>query len=321
MSSEQNFNRNVGILSSLSSFDAYPKIDPRYLRKTTPGGLTTMIVAICLAILFFCEFINFLHPIVTHEFLVDNIVSADLPVQIDISIATTCDDIVVQFIDPNGQTIIANQHLNANPIKYPFNGTAVEGCRIKGSFPINKVAGKIEIIPLLHMRLHLSGVIDLNLDDINFSHHIHHMSFGKDYPGQQNPLDDSIEQANNPLFMFQYFISIIPTWYHDIYGTIYDSNQYAVNDYQRELSEKKSGTPGIFFRYELDSIAVHINEENVSTHSFIVRIVGILGGIFTCSGILYHLINWIWLHISPDTILYEPVIKTSSEATIFGIVK
>lgn len=304
---------NKGFLGLLSSLDAYPKVDPRYLRRTTPGGLTTIIVAIFLSVLFIFECIAFFCPLTKHEFIVDPVVSANLPIRLDISIATPCDDIVVQFIDPNGQSIIANRQLNANKIDYPLkiNGTAssTEGCRISGSFPVNKVSGKIEIIPLLHMRLHLSGVIDLNLDDINFSHQIHHMSFGRDYPGQQNPLDQTFVEATSPLFMFQYFISIIPTWYRDVLGTVYESNQYAVNNYQRELSERKSGTPGIFFKYELDSIAVNISEEHTPFLAFIVHVVGILGGIFTCSGILHHLISWGWSIVSPETFIYEPVSK------------
>jgi hypothetical protein len=297
----------VGLLGFLSSLDAYPKIDPKYLRRTTPGGLTTILVGILLAILVISDFISFFSPVVKHEFLVDRVISANLPIQLDISVSTPCDDLVVQFIDPNGQSIIANRHLNADSIKYPTRNGSLDGCRIHGSFPVNKVAGKIEIIPLLHMRLHLSGIIDLNLDDINFSHTIHHMSFGKDYPGQKNPLDGTFVSANGPFCMYQYFISVIPTWYHDVFGTIYDSNQYAVTDYQREISEKKSGTPGIFFRYELDSISVHITEEHIPLLSFLVNLVGILGGIFTCSGIMHHLVCWVWSYISPNTFIYEPV--------------
>ncbi|XP_075441000.1 uncharacterized protein LOC142486275 isoform X3 [Ascaphus truei] len=53
---------------------------------------------------------------------------------------------------------------------------------------------------------------------INMTHHIKHLSFGRDYPGIVNPLDGTSVDASQASMMFQYFVKIFPTVYVKVDG-------------------------------------------------------------------------------------------------------
>lgn len=174
-----------GFIHRLSHLDAFPKIDPSHLRQTTPGGVVTVVVFIILGFLFLSELLRYALPNLSYEFVVDPVLTSNFPIHLDISIASPCDDIVVQFIDPSGEAIIANKLLNAREVRFVLRGPSdsmgagtnvskvalgnvveVQGCRVSGSFPVNKVSGRIHIIPLLHLRFSASGNVDLNIEGI-----------------------------------------------------------------------------------------------------------------------------------------------------------
>ncbi|KAK7915578.1 hypothetical protein WMY93_011339 [Mugilogobius chulae] len=72
-----------------------------------------------------------------------------------------------------------------------------EGCQVYGFLEVNKVAGNFHFAPgksfqQSHVHVHAVEIHDLQsfgLDNINMTHMIRHLSFGKDYPGIVNPLD------------------------------------------------------------------------------------------------------------------------------------
>jgi len=57
-------------------------------------------------------------------------------------------------------------------------------------------------------------------------------------------------------------------------------------DKNRTISHSKGshGVPGIFVKYDLSSLRVHIRESHQPFWQFIVRLCGIVGGIFATSG-------------------------------------
>ena len=65
-----------------------------------------------------------------------------------------------------------------------------------------------------------------------------------------------------------------------------------VVDKNRSISHLKGshGVPGIFVKYDLSSLRVHIRESHQPFWQFIVRLCGIIGGIFATSGELRVLI-------------------------------
>ena len=57
----------------------------------------------------------------------------------------------------------------------------------------------------------------------------------------------------------------------------------------RTISHSKGshGVPGIFMKYDLSSLRVHIRESHQPFWQFLVRLCGIVGGIFATSGTLH----------------------------------
>jgi hypothetical protein len=52
--------------------------------------------------------------------------------------------------------------------------------------------------------------------------------------------------------------------------------QYAVTDYSRSFEHNK-GVPGIFFKYDLEALALTIRERTTSLYQFLIRLVGVIG--------------------------------------------
>lgn len=88
--------------------------------------------------------------------------------------------------------------------------------------------------------------------------------------------------------VFEYFVSIIPTRFIDSWGRTLLTNQYSVNDYVRTV-EHGIGVPGIFFKYDLEPFIMTVRERTVTLTQFLVRLAGILGGVWVCAGYGYRI--------------------------------
>uniref|UniRef100_A0A8D3CPC1 Endoplasmic reticulum-Golgi intermediate compartment protein n=1 Tax=Scophthalmus maximus TaxID=52904 RepID=A0A8D3CPC1_SCOMX len=107
-----------------------------------------------------------------------------------------------------------------------------EGCQVYGFLEVNKVAGNFHFAPgksfqQSHVHVHAVEIHDLQsfgLDNINMTHLIKHLSFGKDYPGIVNPLDGSDVTAPQASMMYQYFVKIVPTIYVKTDGEVVEAD-------------------------------------------------------------------------------------------------
>jgi hypothetical protein len=87
-------------------------------------------------------------------------------------------------------------------------------------------------------------------------------------------------------FKFQYFLSIVPTFYHSkIIGRSLLTNQYAVTEQSHSVTKQQ--VPGIFFKYDIEPLSLRIDEQRPPLIQFLVRLVNIIGGVMV-SG------NWIY---------------------------
>lgn len=173
-----------------------------------------------------------------------------------------------------------------------------DGCRIHGTFPIKKVAGNFHITvgkSVQHPRghAHLSNIVDISV--YNFSHRIDQLTFGKYIPGIINPLDGDMMVAEKNLMMYQYYIKIVPTIKIALNGKVTKTNQYSVTQRVREIDHTAGshGVSGVFFKYELSPIMVRITEHHKPYWQLLVRLCGIIGGIFATSGMLHDLISFL----------------------------
>lgn len=166
-----------------------------------------------------------------------------------------------------------------------------DACRIHGHLYVNKVAGNFHItvgkaIPHPRGHAHLAALV--NHDSYNFSHRIDHLSFGELVPGIINPLDGTEKIAIDYNQMFQYFITVVPTKLHT-YKISADTHQFSVTERERVINHAAGshGFSGIFMKYDLSSLMVTVTEEHMPFWQFFVRLCGIIGGIFSTTGMLH----------------------------------
>merc|ERR1712093_92497 len=153
-------------------------------------------------------------------------------------------------------------------------------CRIYGSMEVKKVTGNLHVTTLGHGYLSWEHT---EHELMNLSHVIHEFSFGPFFPRISQPLDDSVEIASGPFYIFQYFISVVSTQYIDAGRRRLDTNQYSVTDMSRQ-TQHGQGVPGIFFKYDLEPMSLTISERTATLVDFLIRISGIIGGILVCTG-------------------------------------
>lgn len=115
------------------------------------------------------------------------------------------------------------------------------------------------------------------------SHIISEFSFGPYYPEITQPLDYSFETTEEPFVAFQYFITVVPTTYVAPRTRPLHTHQYSVTHYVKPITHGR-GTPGIFFKYDIDPVALEIHQRTTSLTQFLVRIVGVIGGVWVCFG-------------------------------------
>ena len=168
-----------------------------------------------------------------------------------------------------------------------------DSCRIHGSIEVNKVAGNFHVttgrsIPHPQGHAHLNTFIPK--DVVNFSHRIDHLSFGPPVPGAVNPLDGSLKLAQERNHLFQYYIQVVPTKFSTLYRSM-STNQYSVTERNRTINHGRGshGIAGVFFKYDMSPMMVEVKEERRPFWQFLVRLCGIVGGIFATSGMVHAL--------------------------------
>lgn len=96
--------------------------------------------------------------------------------------------------------------------------------------------------------------------------------------------------------MYQYYIKIVPTTIKSLNGKETKTNQYSVTQRIREINHESGshGISGIFFKYDMSSIMVRVESRHRSFWGFLVRLCGIIGGIFATSGMLHSFIGFLF---------------------------
>uniref|UniRef100_A0A1A7YGR6 Endoplasmic reticulum-Golgi intermediate compartment protein n=2 Tax=Iconisemion striatum TaxID=60296 RepID=A0A1A7YGR6_9TELE len=174
--------------------------------------------------------------------------------------------------------------------------SSLTACRIHGHLFVNKVAGNFHItvgksIPHPRGHAHLAALV--SHDSFNFSHRIDHLSFGEAIPGLINPLDGTEKVTTEPNHMFQYFITIVPTKLNT-YQVSAETHQYSVTERERVINHiaGSHGVSGIFMKYDISSLMVKVTEQHMPLWQFLVRLCGIIGGIFSTTGMIHGMVGF-----------------------------
>ncbi|KAF9244246.1 endoplasmic reticulum vesicle transporter-domain-containing protein [Melanogaster broomeanus] len=154
-----------------------------------------------------------------------------------------------------------------------------DACRIYGSVNVKKVTANLHVTILGHG---YSSNVHVPHDKMNLSHVITEFSFGPYFPDITQPLDYSFEIARDPSMAYQYHLHVVPTTYIAPRSEPLQTNQYSVTHYTRKLNDN-IGVPGIFFKFDLDPMDITIHQRTTSFVQFLIRCVGVIGGVFTCT--------------------------------------
>lgn len=170
--------------------------------------------------------------------------------------------------------------------------STVNACKITGRINLNKVAGSLQITG---QGQSFAGGPYVPPTLLNFSHHIYSLAFGPNlkHTNLQQPLVGAHEITQQPNTMYQYFVSVVPTTLVDEYeGIAVRTSQYAAKMHARPVmsgAPDSHGTPGIFFKYDFESVQVKISARSVRFAEMFVRVCSISGGVFVVFGMLLSL--------------------------------
>ncbi|KAM7541542.1 hypothetical protein Aperf_G00000046930 [Anoplocephala perfoliata] len=170
-----------------------------------------------------------------------------------------------------------------------------DACRFVGTFIARKSPGNLHITTGkalgLNSNVHIH-LAPLNSNGIkNFSHRIHHLSFGTPLPNYIHPLDAEEVISDDAALMYQYFIEVVPTIFRTSMKEI-KTYQYAVTEQARSINHRNQshGVPGVFFRYDVFPVRVEVDAlvgggGSGSIVRLLVRLSAIVGGVFATGGL------------------------------------
>ncbi|KAG7217383.1 hypothetical protein INR49_021550 [Caranx melampygus] len=315
-------------LTLVKELDAFPKVPESYVESTASGGTVSLIAFTLMAVLAFLEFFVYRNTWMRYEYEVDKDFSrcqylgADV---LDLAETMIASDGLkyeaVNFelspeqrlwhmtllhiqerlrVEHSLQDVLFKSALKGSR---PFqqqsedSTTSLSACRIHGHLYVNKVAGNFHItvgksIPHPRGHAHLAALV--SHDSYNFSHRIDHLSFGEEIPGIINPLDGTEKVTTDANHMFQYFVTIVPTKLNT-YKVSADTHQYSVTERDRAINHAAGshGVSGIFMKYDINSLMVKVTEQHMPLWQFLVRLCGIIGGIFSTTGMLHSMVGYL----------------------------
>lgn len=311
--------------TKVRTFDAFPKIDPHKTQRSSSGGFSTLVTALFILLVTWVEIGGFLGGYVDHQFIVDDKLTSDLFINLDMLVAMPCEYMHTNVMDVTHDRLLAGELLNfqgmnffvpdivqmdsenndhntpdldevmRETVRAEFNvaGTRMNedasACHIYGSIPVNKVAGDF------HITGKGFGYADRHrvpFEKLNFSHVIMEFSFGEFYPMIKNPLDFTGKISSQKLQSYKYFMTAVPTLYEKL-GIEVDTYQYSLTEQHRAITTDETGLPsdipGLYFKYDFDTIKLLIAEKRIPFLQFVARLATIVSGLFIVATYLYKL--------------------------------
>ncbi|KAG1868548.1 endoplasmic reticulum vesicle transporter-domain-containing protein [Suillus subluteus] len=307
----------------LAHFDAFPKLPSTYKARSESRGFFTLLVALIAILLVLNDIGEYIWGWPDYEFSIDSQGQSHLDVNVDMVVNMPCQYLSVDLRDVVGDRLLlskafrldgtrfdigqattlkehakalsARQAISqsrksrgffswfgrAEPEFRPTYNYETDGsaCRIYGSLQVKKVTANLHVTMLGHG---YNSHMHVDHNKMNLSHVITEFSFGPYFPDISQPLDYSFEIAKEPFMVYQYFLHVVPTTYIAPRRRPLDTNQYSVTHYTRKMQHNE-GVPGIFFKFDLDPMVITIHQRTTSLVQFIIRCVGVIGGVFTCA--------------------------------------
>ncbi|KAF2981415.1 hypothetical protein EK904_002967 [Melospiza melodia maxima] len=265
----------------------------------------SLIAFTTIAFLTIMEFMVYRDTWMKYEYEVDKDFTSKLRINIDITVAMRCQYVGADVLDLAETMVASADGLIYEPVPFELTPQQKELQRMlqliqsrlqeehslqdvifKSAFKSASTALPPRAIPHPRGHAHLAALV--SHESYNFSHRIDHLSFGELIPGIINPLDGTEKIASDHNQMFQYFITVVPTKLHT-YKISAETHQFSVTERERVINHAAGshGVSGIFMKYDISSLMVTVTEEHMPFWQFLVRLCGIIGGIFSTTGILH----------------------------------
>lgn len=168
-------------------------------------------------------------------------------------------------------------------------GNIREGCNVRGSVNVTKVAGKLYFAPgqiFQQGYLHAADILDFTFKNFDNSHRINHLVFGELYPDMKNPLNGMSKELKD-YGSYQYYTKVVSTEFQYLNGKTIDTNQFSVTEHFKTISPGSGrGLPDLTFVYEFDPIMFRIEQQRKGFLQFLTSVCAIVGGVFTVMGLI-----------------------------------
>ncbi|EMR11610.1 hypothetical protein PNEG_00051 [Pneumocystis murina B123] len=310
--------RKFSAFPHIKKLDYFPKIDSCYTKKSSKGSLFTLIWIILLIFFVWKEILIYKTGVEEHQFNIEKDLMEHITLNVDIVVAMPCDVIDVNVKDVTSELILAGQTLKKEgalfePSSIDFSGKYFQpiesvkhvfqnlgkksfkpgknvlnasACRVYGSIEIHRVVGIFHITA----QGHGYGIKHLSHKKMNFTHIINSFSFGTYYSNIISPLDKTGEITHENFYLFQYYISIVPTTFVKGNKRVL-TNKYSVKG--KASAVDYFNVPGILFIYDIEPISLTITGKRTSLFHFLMRIFAIIGGLTFFTEWLYKFVNQI----------------------------
>eukprot|EP00747_Dinoflagellata_sp_TGD_P210444 gnl/TRDRNA2_/TRDRNA2_83713_c1_seq1.p1 gnl/TRDRNA2_/TRDRNA2_83713_c1~~gnl/TRDRNA2_/TRDRNA2_83713_c1_seq1.p1 ORF type:complete len:294 (-),score=54.28 gnl/TRDRNA2_/TRDRNA2_83713_c1_seq1:42-824(-) len=234
----------------------------------------------------------------------------------------TCEDVKAAYRDKN---ITEYYFLDDAP-----QCQSSVGCRVTGDVEVNKVSGNIHVSLGRSVVRGGKHVKEFSLheltDAFNTSHEIHSITFGQHVPGvnlgRNGPvkdssfdylvssssrdvakvsslLDGSSKTVHHGVYMFHYYIKLVPTAYVSRNGDVVYTHQYSLTDASKNVKTRNgelSGIPGVFIVYDFTPFLMRKVEKAKPWNYIFIHICAIIGGVFSIAMlvemIVYNVMRW-----------------------------
>lgn len=310
--------------------DLFPKVDTTYLERSRQGGIVSMLAFTLISFLTLSELWYFWYaPSTVVQVEADTFLREWMDLSFGMTVLTPCELLIVAMIDDGGQRRVLVDELEREEME--LGGR--RACRIRGTgIRLNRVNGRMAILPVTGLIPGALGSLLVAMDpEINFSHQIHHFTFNQEDNHHQDSNHFSkvhhhpiLGQDLNPLKGMKrldvdrhehvkYRLSVITTRHYcpRTDAVTKEDHEYGVAGITALPGDPQSPyrLPGIYFEYELEALSVAVRRDPSvgSWWGLGRRILGIVSGVFMCSGLLHHAVNFFFLRIylpSRNRVLY-----------------
>uniref|UniRef100_A0AAQ5ZFR1 Endoplasmic reticulum-Golgi intermediate compartment protein n=1 Tax=Amphiprion ocellaris TaxID=80972 RepID=A0AAQ5ZFR1_AMPOC len=292
-------------LSLVKELDAFPKVSESYVETSASGGTVSLIAFSAMALLAVLEFFVYRDTWMKYEYAVDKDFSSKLRINIDITVAMKCQHVGADILDL-AETMITSSGLQYEPVIFELTPQQrlwqrtlhlIQG-RLREEHALQEVLYKTLLKgaptalppredastePLTACRIHGHVYVNKVAGNLHIT----------EIPGIINPLDGTEKITYNNNQMFQYFITVVPTKLNT-YKISADTHQFSVTERERVINHAAGshGVSGIFVKYDTSSLMVTVSEQHMPLWQFLVRLCGIIGGIFSTTGMLHGLVGF-----------------------------